>query len=113
MENPFVPAFGNRPARIVGREHMVQSLLDGLNKRIGSRERCTLLLGQRGMGKTALLLEVASRARQQDWITARVSAGLSMLDDIIDAIQVEGTQYLQNRSSQIEVRTLRASAREH
>lgn len=101
MENPFVPSFGNRPARIVGREPLVRSLIDSLGRPIGSRDRCTLILGQRGMGKTALLLEIAARARQKQWVVARVSAGPSMLDDIIDAIQVEGTSHLSRNPSRI------------
>ena len=90
MYNPFVPSFGNRPTRIVGREALVRSMLEGLKRPIGSRERCALVLGQRGMGKTALLLELAAHANEYGFIVARVSAGPSMLDDIIDAIQVEG-----------------------
>ncbi len=101
MENPFVPSFGNRPAHIVGRKQLVHSLLKGLNRPIGSRERCTLILGQRGMGKTALLLEIAAQARKKQWIVARVSAGPSMLDDIIDAVQVEGTSHLSRNPSHL------------
>ena len=59
----FTPAFGNRPSRLVGRDDVLGSLVEGLSAKPGSKERATLILGQRGMGKTVLLWELADRAR--------------------------------------------------
>ena len=58
----FQPTFGNKPEFIVGRDGEISSFIQGLKEPIGSRERCTLFLSQRGMGKTALLLELEDRA---------------------------------------------------
>ena len=44
----FVPAFGNRPRNLVGREEILQIFQDNLQSLPGSRERSTLILGQRG-----------------------------------------------------------------
>lgn len=99
--NPFNPSFGNRPSRIVGRDGLIRSVLDGLAGKRGGRERCTLVLGQRGMGKTALLLELSDRSLGLGFVPARVSAGPSMLDDIVDAVQFEGTKLLDKGGSRI------------
>ncbi|WP_322151785.1 hypothetical protein [Paratractidigestivibacter sp.] len=51
----FSPAFGNRPTYLVGRELVLDGLIAGLDSVPGSKERSTVLLGQRGSGKTVLL----------------------------------------------------------
>ena len=63
MPNVFHPSFGSRPDRIVGRDEVIAQFLAGLDKDPGHRDRATLILGQRGMGKTALLLQLADEAR--------------------------------------------------
>lgn len=99
--NPFNPSFGNRPSHIVGRGPQVRSMLSGLVKRQGSRERCVLMLGQRGMGKTALLLELADHAQELGYVAARASAGPTLVDDLVDAVQFEGSKVLQHSASHI------------
>ncbi len=86
----FRPSFGNRPDRIVGRESVMEDFATGLSKQPGNRERARLLIGQRGMGKTALLLEMADLARTSNFITARTTCGPSMLDNILDLLQRHG-----------------------
>ena len=58
----FQPTFGNRPDQYIGRDGVIEQFMAGLQEPVGSRNRCTLFLGQRGMGKTALLLELSDRA---------------------------------------------------
>ena len=58
----FQPTFGNRPNQYIGRDRVIEQFIMGLQEPIGSRNRCSLFLGQRGMGKTALLLELSDRA---------------------------------------------------
>ena len=60
----FQPTFGNRPEKYIGRDGVIEQFVEGLREPIGSRNRCTLFLGQRGMGKTALLLELGDRAQK-------------------------------------------------
>lgn len=87
----FSPSFGNRPVSLVGREADVQSIIDGLQTRPGSKERACILLGQRGTGKTVLLWEVADRARDAGFVVATptiVSDG--MLGRIVEKIQFSG-----------------------
>lgn len=90
----FLPSFGNKPMEYVGREQNIQEISEALTSYPGSRDRAILITGQRGYGKTALLLEIADKANEQDFVVAHVSAGKSMLDDIIERLQVVGAHYL-------------------
>ncbi|MDR0416928.1 MAG: ATP-binding protein, partial [Propionibacteriaceae bacterium] len=62
--SPFAPSFGNRPHQLVGRSREVADLVQGLEGPPGHPNRAMVCLGQRGMGKTALLLEFAALAEQ-------------------------------------------------
>lgn len=74
VKSMFQPTFGNRPDRYIGRDCEIEQFMSGLREPIGSRNRCTLFLGQRGMGKTALLLELSDRAAKENFVVARVTA---------------------------------------
>ncbi|MDR1765150.1 MAG: ATP-binding protein [Lachnospiraceae bacterium] len=91
-ENMFSPTFGNRPPRIIGRQDEIDRFLTGLKARPGHPNRATLYIGQRGMGKTALLLELADRARMLGFIPVRVTASEKMLDEIIEGLQLAGAK---------------------
>ena len=56
IDRLFSPAFGNRPQIFVGRRDTINDVMSGLKEMPGSKERAVLLLGQRGYGKTVLLL---------------------------------------------------------
>lgn len=91
----FSPAFGNRPTYLVGRESILESLSLGLESMPGSKERSTVLLGQRGSGKTVLLWELADRASELGFVVASptiVSDG--MLSRIVEKIQDAGGRYV-------------------
>lgn len=91
----FSPSFGNRPAYLVGREHVVQDFLEGLSSQPGSKERAVVLLGQRGSGKTVLLWELADRAAERGYAVATptiVSEG--MLERIVEKVQESGARYV-------------------
>ena len=66
----FQPTFGNRPDQYIGRDGVIEQFMMSLQEPVGSRNRCTLFLGQRGMGKTALLLELSDRAVKVDYVVA-------------------------------------------
>jgi len=92
--NPFLPTFGNRPADIIGREDVLKKLEEGLRSVPGYPTRASVIIGQRGMGKTALLLELAERAEKHGFVAARVSANETMNEDIIQSIQLQGANYI-------------------
>ncbi len=63
MEAPiFRPSFGNRPDDLVGRDAALATLVRCFESYPGMRDRAVLITGQRGMGKTALLLEASDLA---------------------------------------------------
>ena len=97
----FQPTFGNRPESIVGRDGEIGSFIQGLKEPVGSRERCTLFLGQRGMGKTALLLELEDRAKELGFVVARVTAHEGLKDEIIEQIQLNGAQFFSSEKKRI------------
>lgn len=88
----FQPTFGNRPKQYIGRDGVIEQFMEGLREPVGSRNRCTLFLGQRGMGKTALLLELSDRARKENFVVARVTAHEGMPQAIIEQLQLNGSK---------------------
>lgn len=91
--NLFQPTFGNRPVQYIGRDGVIEQFMAGLREPVGSRNRCTLFLGQRGMGKTALLLELSDRAQEAGYIVARVTAHEGMPQAIIEQFQLNGSKF--------------------
>ena len=98
----FHPTFGSRPAQIVGRNSVIETFLEGLDLPIGSRERCIFLIGQRGMGKTTLLLEMADLAKSHNMVPALVTAYEGMNEEIIEAVQRNGAQYFPKKEKAVQ-----------
>lgn len=98
----FSPAFGNRPSQLVGRDAVISALLAGLDSNPGSKERATLLLGQRGTGKTVLLWELADRARDKGWVVATPTVtSENMLARIVEKIQDDGSRHLDKQRAKL------------
>jgi len=108
MENIFSPTFGYRPQYMVGRNTEISEFMKGLAGAPGHPNRATFFIGQRGMGKTVLLLELAERAKEIDFLPVRVAAGVKMLDEIIEEIQTSGEKYINERK--LPVKTISAGA---
>lgn len=91
----FSPAFGNKPGKLVGRDLELKCLIEGLQVRPGNKERARLIIGQRGLGKTVLLLELAEYARKHGFIVASptVVSG-DMLDRILEKLYRDGAKHL-------------------
>ena len=91
----FSPSFGNRPTQLVGRERTLDRLETGLHARPGSRERASLILGQRGSGKTVLLLEMGDRARAEGYaVCTPTTTSNDMPERIIEKLAVERDRLL-------------------
>lgn len=98
----FSPSFGNRPSYLVGREQFVNDIMSGLDTKPGSRERAVILLGQRGMGKTVLLWEIADRAREKGFVVATpTAASIDMLDRMIEKLQDDGERILKDKKTKL------------
>lgn len=98
----FSPAFGNKPRVLVGRDREMKSLTEGLHVSPGNKERARLIIGQRGLGKTVLLLELADYARKHNYIVASptVVAG-DMLDRILEKLDRDGRKVLPHRQNKV------------
>lgn len=80
----------------IGRDGVIGQFMAGLREPAGSHNRCTLFLGQRGMGKTALLLELSDRAQKAGYVVARVTAHEGMPQAIIEQFQLNGSKYFKS-----------------
>ena len=101
IQSLFQPTFGNRPEQYIGRDGVIENFMVGLREPIGSRDRCTLFLGQRGMGKTALLLELSDRAQKEGYVVARVTAHEGMPQAIIEQFQLNGSRYFDDEKRKL------------
>lgn len=98
----FSPSFGNKPTQLIGRDEILSTLLEGLNTSVGDRSRATLILGQRGIGKTVLLLAFAEEARKQGFIVASPTiTSKDMLNRIVEKIQEEGESILRKKKAKV------------
>lgn len=101
IQTLFQPTFGNRPVKYIGRDGVIEQFVEGLREPIGSRNRCTLFLGQRGMGKTALLLELSDRAQKEGYVVARVTAHEGMPQAIIEQFQLNGSRFFNDEKRKV------------
>ena len=101
LRSLFQPTFGNRPEQFIGRDGVIEQFMEGLREPVGSRNRCTLFLGQRGMGKTALLLELGDRAAKAGYVVARVTAHEGMPKAIIEQFQLNGSSFFNDEKRKL------------
>ncbi|MDR1015247.1 MAG: ATP-binding protein [Coriobacteriales bacterium] len=99
---PFLPTFGNKPYKIIGRDAVLEGFLKGLESVPGHPDRAMLIIGQRGMGKTALLLEFAELAERRGFIVASAVDNDQMLDDILQGVQRKGTPFIPERKPLVQ-----------
>lgn len=98
----FVPSFGNRPRNLVGREDVLRIFEDSLQSAPGSRERAILILGQRGSGKTVLLLELAEMAQKQGMVVASPTVvSKEMPERVLEKLVVAGAEFIEKEKTQI------------
>ena len=86
ISNPFKPTFGKNPPLVIGRERIINDYIDGLDEDAGDERRATLFIGQRGMGKTVILNQIAERAKAKGWVVAEASNNGTLLGDIVDEL---------------------------
>jgi len=98
----FSPTFGYRPKYIVGRDKEISDFMESITDAPGHPNRATFFIGQRGMGKTVLLLELAERSKEAGFIVVRVVAGERMLDDIIEGLQIAGERHMEDRKNPVK-----------
>lgn len=72
--NPFRPSFGVNPPLLVGRDAELLAFADAVDAGPGVPGRATLYTGVRGVGKTVMLNEVESAARERGWVVVTETA---------------------------------------
>jgi len=98
----FSPTFGYKPRYIVGRDKEISEFMESIAGAPGHPNRATFFIGQRGMGKTVLLLELAERSKEAGFIVVRVVAGETMLDEIIEGLQIAGERHTEERKNPVK-----------
>ena len=81
--NPFRPSFGVTPPLLVGRDAEVLAFGDALDAGPGAPGRATLYTGVRGIGKTVMLNEAETQARQRGWVVVSETAVPGLIERLI------------------------------
>jgi len=81
-KNPYNPTFGKLPERFLGREIIIDEILNALNEP-NSPWSTTLLIGIRGSGKTAILSDIKRLIKDENVIVVSVTPEMDFLDDIL------------------------------
>jgi hypothetical protein len=75
-DNPFSPNFGAAPVYLAGRADVLEATRRvSLNLARVDYSRATIIVGQRGTGKTVLLNRIEELAEADDWAIVRITAG--------------------------------------
>ncbi|MBQ3106664.1 MAG: ATP-binding protein, partial [Eggerthellaceae bacterium] len=82
LENPFTPSFGEVPAHLAGRKHIVEEVSRAFASAKRRPELTTIFSGARGTGKTTLLSLLSDRAAHEGWVVVSVTSMPGMLEDI-------------------------------
>ena len=80
MPNPFRPTFGVTPPLLAGRDAEILAFGDALDAGPGAPGRATLYTGLRGIGKTVMLNEAETQARQRGWVVVSETAVPGLVD---------------------------------
>lgn len=81
--NPFTPTFGMVPPHMAGREQLLEQMGQAFAGGPGNPDLSTILIGPRGVGKTALLSCIADEATSHGWLAVNTVASDGMLEDIL------------------------------
>lgn len=82
--NPFTPIFGKIPPFMAGREQLLEDVEQALSSQAADPNLCTVFVGARGTGKTAMLTYLSREASARGWVAANVSAVPGMLEDVVE-----------------------------
>lgn len=97
-EESFIPAFGNRPLSIIGRKGFFEKITAIINSPAGAKERSSIILGQRGSGKTVLLWEIYALAKEMGYVVATPTiVADGFLDRIIEKVEDDGEKILKSK----------------
>lgn len=96
--NPFTPAFGTIPSFMAGRKQIIQDMGHAFDKGIGSPDLCSIFIGARGTGKTALLSYLSNGAESKGWISVNGVSEPGLLEDIYQQAQYRASHLMSKQS---------------
>ncbi len=99
VPNPFTPAFGRVPPILVGRQPLVTEMRRAFDSPGGDPALCTILVGPRGSGKTALISYLSLEAQQRGWVTANATALPGLLDDLLFETRKAASEFLSTKAA--------------
>lgn len=95
IRNPFTPEFGKVPAYMAGRSMLISDMVQALEGEGSDPNLCTVFIGARGTGKTAMLSFLSDEAQRLGWVSANVTAVPGMLEDVLQRLRESAAHLLQ------------------
>ena len=89
-QNPFKPTAGKMPPILIGRRPIIDDFVEGIQNGAGAPGRLMLMTGQRGFGKTVMLTELGSVAREHDWDVVSDTASEGLCARLVAALSPRG-----------------------
>lgn len=100
--NPFTPTVGQAPiifAESNSRKQLLSDFQDVFNGNMHNPSRMSFIMGIEGIGKTAILSQITTRAYETGgWIVAHTNCGEWLLEDIIKQTTSKATEYLPEKA---------------
>ena len=81
--NPFTPNFGQIPRVMAGRDMLIDEIAGAFDNAPGDPCLTSILIGARGVGKTALLSLLSNEAQSRGWVAVDVPCVKGMLEEIV------------------------------
>ena len=83
-KNPYTISFGKVPTKFIGRDTVIESIIEALE---GDDEQAFKLTGIRGAGKTATMTAIEKRLREDDeWIITGVRPDSDIIREIVASL---------------------------
>ncbi|GAA3639576.1 ATP-binding protein [Lactobacillus hamsteri] len=100
--NPFDPNFGKIPKIYLGRQEIVNEVVESLKNGVGPYQT-SLIYGMRGVGKTSLLADITKTFEEDDgWIVVYLAMTNDLMTTLIQSIYQEANSSLRKSLNKIE-----------
>ena len=109
-DNPFSPTFGVSPVELVGRDDLLTDIGSGWLTGPHDRRYYSVMMGQRGSGKTVTLTEMENHAEYDGWIVLSVDAATDGLLERINQAIFQATKTYEGLDS-LDTRTATTATR--